>query len=296
MNDSKVSAYFAGAGMCLIFGSAYIAMKIALETINPFLTILLRYLFGAIVLHVIYYSRKKREKIRRSDLKALIFLCLLEPGLFFIFDAYGLKFTTAVRASIILSTIPVMTAVFAVPILKEKLTTLKVVTTSGSIIGVVMVVSAAEPITSGSSYLLGDLFIFLACISAALYTGLARKMSFRYSFFTITRFQSLIAVIFFLPLSLGEGLVCGFGMPSMKSFVATVFLGVVSSAFGYLLLNFTISRLSAANSSIFANLVPVVTMILSSLILKEYIGTLKVIGLLIVMSFVFLLSWGERKK
>jgi len=292
--SAKSKAYIAGLGMCLVFGGSYIAMKIALETINPLTVVLFRYVIGALILHLIYYFSKVKEKIRREDLLGLVLLCLLEPGLFFIFDAYGLKFTTAVRASILLSTIPILTALTAAAIIKEKLTALKLLTTLGSVAGVLLVMSSKENPASGSNYLLGDLLILGACISAAFYTTFARRMSFKYSFFTITRFQSLVAIIFFLPLVAGEIAIKGIQMPKTSSIGGVIYLGVAGSAFGYLLLNYTISRLSAANSAIFANLIPVVTMILSAMILTETIGIRKILGLLIIISFIFILSWGEH--
>jgi drug/metabolite transporter (DMT)-like permease len=292
--NAKPKVYIAGLGMCLVFGGSYIAMKIALKSINPLTVVLSRYLIGAAILHLIYFFSKTKEKIRREDLFSLVVLCILEPGLFFIFDAYGIKFTTAVRASILLSTIPILTALAAAVIIKEKLTALKLITTLGSVAGVLLVMSSKENPASGSNYLLGDFLIIGACISAAFYTTFARRMSFKYSFFTITRFQSLIAIFFFLPLTAVEIAVKGFQMPKTSSIGGVIYLGVAGSALGYLLLNYTISRLSAANSAIFGNLIPVVTMILSALILYEAIGIRKILGLLIIVSFIFILSWGEH--
>jgi drug/metabolite transporter (DMT)-like permease len=292
--SAKLKAYIAGLGMCLVFGGSYIAMKIALESINPLTVVLSRYFIGAAILHLIYSFSKTKEKIKREDLFGLVFLCILEPGLFFIFDAYGIKFTTAVRASILLSTIPILTALAAAVIIKEKLTALKLITTLGSVAGVLLVMSSKENPASGSNYLLGDFLIIGACISAAFYTTFARRMSFKYSFFTITRFQSLVAIFFFLPLASVEIAVKGLQMPKTSSIGGVIYLGVAGSALGYLLLNYTISRLSAANSAIFANLIPVVTMILSASILAEAIGIRKILGLLIIVSFIFILSWGEH--
>lgn len=291
----KFKAYIAGIIMCLLFGGSYIAMKIALRSISPLAVVLARYVLAALILHSVYYLSKSKERIKKQDLPGLVFICLLEPGLFFIFDAYGLKYTTAVRASILLSIIPILTALLAAAIIKEKLTALKLITTIGSMAGVYLVMSSKENAASGSNYMLGDMLIIGACIAAAFYTTLARRMSFRYSFFTITRFQSLIAVIFFLPLAAGEIALKGIQPPSLSSVGGVIYLGVAGSAIGYLLLNYTIARLSAANSSIFSNLIPVVTMGLSALILSEAIGVRKVLGLLIILSSIFILSWKEHK-
>jgi len=296
MSQSKARVYIAGVTMCVIFGSAFIAMKIALQTINPLMIIFFRYLLAVAVLHIIYSRMNKKEKIAREDYKALLLLGFLEPILFFIFDAYGLKFTTAIRASILLSIIPVMTAFLALPVLKEKLSSVKILATVCSIFGVYLVVSTKEPEMIRADYLLGDLLIVGACIIAAVYTVLARKLSFKYSFFTITRVQASIAAIGFIPLALGESLITDIPEPELKALFSVIYLGIVSSAFGYMLLNYTISKLSAANSSIFTNLIPAVTMGLSVLILGEYVGLRKITGLLIVSFFVFLLTWYERKR
>ncbi len=294
MDNSKLKAYGAGVAISFVFGATYIAMKMALRSIEPMMIIFFRYLIAFGVLHFIYFKFSKREKIQKEDYKALFILGMLEPVLFFIFDAYGLKFTTAIRASILLSTIPVMTAILAWPVLKEKLTPIKIITTFGSVFGVYLVVSSREPLSAGDRYLLGDLLIFGACVIAAFYTVLARKMSFKYSFFTITRVQSIIAAVAFFPLMIGEALYTGLPSPRPESILAVLYMGVFASALGYSLLNYTIAKLSAANSSIFANLIPAVTMFLSVMILDEYAGLQKIIGLIIISVFVFSLSYYER--
>jgi len=183
--------YIAASLRCLIFGSAFVGMKIALESVNPMMLIFSRYFIAAVLINLIIsrFTATAREKIRPADYKYLILLGILEPIIFYMFHAYGLKYTSAIRATIILSITPIMIALLSSPILKEKLTSIKVVTIIGSMTGVYMVVATKEPIQVGDTYLLGDLLIFLAAVCHAFYTIFARKLSFKYSFFTITRFN-----------------------------------------------------------------------------------------------------------
>jgi drug/metabolite transporter (DMT)-like permease len=131
-------------------------------------------------------------------------LGILEPIIFYMFHAYGLKYTSAIRATIILSITPIIIALLSSPNLKEKLTSMKLVTIVGSMTGVYMVVASKEPNQAGDTYLLGDLLIFLQPSAMRFTQFLPTNFPFKYSFFTITRFQSIIGVIGFFPLAVGE--------------------------------------------------------------------------------------------
>ncbi|MBN2135909.1 MAG: DMT family transporter, partial [Acidobacteria bacterium] len=293
-NHENLKVYAAGILRCTVFGSAFIAMKIALKSINPMMLIFLRYFICVILLNVFVSRFYQKQQIKKKDYKYLIILGLIEPFIFYILDAYGLKYTTAVRAALILAITPVIVAVLAVPFLKEKLTFIKLVSAIGSVIGVFIVVTASEPIIPVSEYLLGDVLLIGAALFHALFTLLSRKLSFTYNPLTITQFQSVVGLVGFLPLAVVETSFNGFVIPDTTSIISVLYLGIVVSTFGFLLVNYTISRLSAANSSIFQNLTPGVAMILSFLLLGEYIGIQKIVGFILISSFVFLISWYER--
>jgi len=293
---SKNKVYFAGLLRCMVFGSGFVGMKIALESINPMMLIFGRHVIAAFILNFVFIKFKKPQRIEKKDFKYLIILGIIEPILFYIFDAFGLLHTTAIRASLILAITPVIVALSAGIFLRERLTPVKVISSIGSVFGVFLVVTAKEPFLVTEKYLLGDILILIAAVLHASFTLFSRKLSFSYSPFTITRFQSIVGFIGFLPLAAGEFFVKGFETPSKSSILALVYLGVIVSSCGFLLIHYTIANLSAANSSIFQNLTPAATMLLSVLILGEYVGLQKFSGLIVISVFVFILSWYERRK
>ena len=69
-----------------------------------------------------------------------------------------------------------------------------------------------------------------------------------------------------------------------------LFLGVFASALCFVLWNIAVKKLGAMKTSVFIYLVPVVTVIASSIILKESLSALSVLGTVLTLAGLFLSS------
>lgn len=98
---------------------------------------------------------------------------------------------------------PMWVMVFAALILKEPITMKKV---GGIVLGasgaLVLVMGAGSRTTGGSNPLLGDILVFCAQFSYALYLTLYKNFIRRYSLVTLMKWMFLFAAIVILPLSL----------------------------------------------------------------------------------------------
>jgi drug/metabolite transporter (DMT)-like permease len=130
----------------------------------------------------------------------------------------------------------------------------------------------------------GILLMFLAVISAVSYTMVVKILAEDYNPITITAYQSLYGLIMFIPLFLiMEVPRLDFSRVNTNSLLAVGYLGVFGSGICFILITIGIRELGAARANIFANLIPVVTAILSFFLLKESMPLLKIIGILIVI-------------
>ena len=97
----------------------------------------------------------------------------------------------------------------------------------------------------------------------------------------VSRFYGLLM---FLPLFLIFELPhLEFRQASTQSILAVSYLGVFGSGICFIIMAMAIRELGAAKSNIFANLIPVVTAILSFFLLKEAMPLYKVLGIFIVI-------------
>ena len=264
-----LSAYAALLTAMFIWGSSFIVLKIAFREYDPFFVI-----FGRMFLGMLFFIPvliKGIPKVLKEDRLLLIAMGVFEPCFYFIFEAKALTLTTASQAGMITSLMPLMVGFTAVFYLKEKLTPSMLagfLLAIGEVVWLTLSGSGAEEAPNPA---LGNLMELAAMICATGYTVILKKMTSRYSHFFLTGIQTLMGSIFFLffcflpqsriPLEW-----------TVSGTLSVLYLGVIVTLGGYGLYNFGTSRLPASRSSAFINLIPIISLVLSIIVLKEHVG------------------------
>ncbi len=270
MKTSGTSLAYAALLMAMIvWGSSFIALKIAFSQYDPMFVI-----FGRMALGLLFFIpvlAKNAGTVRKQDIGLILLMGFFEPCLYFIFEARALTLTTASQAGMITSTLPLIVGITAYFILKEQLSRTMLLGFFLAIGGVVWLTLGGRGTEDATNPALGNLMEMLAMVCAAGYTLSLKRLSSRYSPFFLTGVQALMGALFFLPLVL----VSGSGFPGhypVKGSLAVLYLGIAVTLGGYGLYNFGTSRIPASKSSAFVNLIPVVSLILSIVILGEKVG------------------------
>jgi len=137
----------------------------------------------------------------------------------------------------------------------------------------------------GTDSIKGIALMFFAVFSAVCYGVILKKMSHKYTPFTIVKFQSVFGVIFFLPLFLIWDLKHFISIDHQLSGVWIIFqMALFASTLSFLLISYAIKHLGLSRTNIFANLIPVFTAVISFYILKERFPLIKIAGMVIVIS------------
>jgi len=282
MSKSRAGVYFSVILAMIFWGFTFVAFKFANESFRPITIVILRlfvsifFLFGFAILF------KRLTRIKKKDQKWFLLLALLEPFFYFLGEAYGLTMVTATVGSVIISTIPLFVPFAAYFLFRERLTLMNRIGLVISFGGVLMVILTksqglvAEP--------KGILLMFVAVFSAVGYTMVVKKLADDYNPITITAYQSLYGLIMFVPLFLIFELPdIGLRSASTSSLLAVTYLGVFGSGICFILITIGIRELGAARANVFGNLIPVVTAILSFLLLKESMPIFKILGILVAI-------------
>lgn len=274
--------------MTLLFGLSFIASKQALAGIGIFQLVFSRYLIALILLTIIVWRDRKKFYIVKRDRRQFLLLTLVEPVGYFIFETLGVKYTTPSSVSLIIATIPVFSLIFAFWIIKEKFHWQAVIGITISFLGVYFIVSRQSQTVLAPFPVLGNLFALGAAVSAGLYNVLCRRLTQTYSPLTITYYQSIVATIIFLPLAVGESFLRSSILIDWPIILSVLYLGIGSSVLAYLILNFTLSRLPTYRVAIYANLIPVVTILASWLIFNELLQFLQLAGAGLIIGGIYL--------
>ena len=268
-----------------LWGSSFIALKVAFSAYAPMTAIFARMFIGSL-LFLSILPKWKNIGYQKGDWKLLLLMALLEPCFYFIFEGNALKYTTASQAGMITAMLPILVAVIARITLKEKVKTKTIVGFILAIAGIYWLSLLSETSTFAPCPILGNFLEFLAMICAAGYTICVKYLSGRYHAMFLGAFQSFVGTIFFAPFLFfsAQGIPKAFPLwPTL----AILYLGCMITFVAYTLYIYGVSKIPASQASAFVNLVPVFAIILGWLILDEKFTWLQSVGVGLVFLGVF---------
>lgn len=251
----------------LLWGSSFVALKIAFRDYHPMVVIFGRMLVASLCFLFLIPGFLKL-RFTRQDIKHLLLMSAFEPCLYFIFEARAIENTTASQAGMITAILPLMVAIGAWIVLKERITRLALIGFFIAMLGAVWLSLAGEQSEYAPNPMLGNFYEFLAMVCAAGYTIVLKHLTARFPVSFLTASQAFIGSLFFLPFLFlpGTNLPDNF-LP--VPVLAIVYLGVVVTLFAYGLYNFGVSQIPANQAAGFINLIPVFSVLLGMLILGE---------------------------
>lgn len=282
----------------LVWGSSFIAIKIALTAFTPVELMACRMLV-ALTIFAPALPRLWRHLRAQGQWGLVLLMISGEPCLYFLCETYGLQYTSAAQAGMITSLLPLCVTAAAFFLLGER-TGMRTWAGLGlAITGVTWLSLGGVSTESAPAPLLGNLLEMLAMLCATLYTICARRLSLHYSAMEITGMQVTGGALFFCPLALAPIatplVVLPMTLPSWFPAAMVVYLGTVVTFVGYGFYNYGIRRLSASQAAAYCNLMPVVALGLGVTVLNEVITLAQYAASGLVILGV-LLSQGNQQK
>lgn len=252
--------------MAFIWGFSFLFTKGALDYTSPLQILGFRFGVAALILTLLKIFRALPINFQGKSWLALLPLSFFQPGLYFVGETWGVKWTSASEAGMIIALVPVTVAIMARIFLREKLNPLQVVSILASVFGVLVIVLGQGGVVVGE-HLWGLIALLLAVISAGAYCILSKKSSAKFNPWEITFIMMWSGTIIFNGLGLAQsfwsGSLMDFWRPlSIRSVQgAVLYLGILSSIGAFVLNNYMISKLSVARTAPFTNLVTVVSVL-----------------------------------
>lgn len=274
------------------WGSSFIFTKSLFETetgMTSLLLVTLRLLVATAVTLPALWLTGKLERIKKSDLGMLMLLSLWEPFLYMFLETSGVQLVPSSLASVIVATIPLFVPFAMALAYKERLSAWAVGGVTLSLAGVAALTLFDPSQRQGAVQLKGVLFLSLAVMVAVVYTLWLVKVLKHYKPFTVTAYQNLFALLYFIPIAL---LFDGGSLPqlswSLSMWGKIAFLGIFCSTGAYVLFNYGIKHIGATAASVYNNLIPVFTLIIATAIGMEQLSWVKVMGIGAVIGGLFL--------
>lgn len=293
MNGKKALPLMAIVATSIIWGLSFLSIKVAVGVLPPMTLALVRFLIGSVVLSIIYFIMEKEKRLNKKDIPMLALSGCIGMSAYFYFENNGIKYISASSASIIIAVIPIFTLIAEIIFLKAELTKKKIISVIVSFFGVYLIVGFNSGGGSENS-LKGYLLMFGAVLVWVTYSITTKSLYKKYSQIAIVYFQTLFGTLFLVPFVFFE--TTNWSLVDNTIILNVIFLGIFCSAIAYYLYIYAMDHLGVSTTSLFLNLLPVVTVIASYFILGERINLYQMIGGALVIFSVYFANTKNKKR
>jgi drug/metabolite transporter (DMT)-like permease len=296
--SNKVVIYIKLLVTAFLWGGTFIAGRVVARNVGPFSAAFLRFAVASIFLLFITYKIEKRlPPVRKGQVIPLILLGMTGVFSYNVFFFKGLKIIHAGRAAVIIACNPVVIALFASYLFKERLTLPKFAGIVISVTGAIVVISRGNPIEIMKGNVgLGEFFIFGCVMSWAAYSLIGKAVMKDLSPLLSVAYSSVVgAVGLFVPAYL-EGMVQHFSHYTGLEWLGIFYLGFCGTVLGFVWYYEGIKAIGATKASQFINFVPISAVVLAFFLLAEPITSSLVIGTFMVCAGVYLTNSTYARK
>ena len=269
-----------------IWGGMFIAVRLSVPVIPPVPLVFLRYLTAAVVLFAVGRSLYTNWSVERRYWRLLFFVGLIGQGLSIVTQETGTMLTSAQMGSVITASTPAFMVIFAHFILKERLTAARALSVVLATCGVLFIVIDPENLQAASLW--GGASLVIAALTWALMSVLL-KLLVHISPLVITFYAVLVALFLLAPYSLWWLFQADWqAMAAPTVWGSVLYLGMVSTAGGFILWNKGLILMDASVGGLFLFFQPVVGTLLGWLLLGEQITLFFWLGAFLVFGGVLL--------
>ena len=280
MKNNTTIGIISGLAATSIWGAMYVVSKAVMAVIPPFSLLTTRLVLGAISLLIVAVIQKKL-KVGKKDFLNVLGVGFIGYGVSLGFQFVGTDLSTAANGSLVTSATPAFVLIFAALILREKITSRRLIALVVASLGVLAVIDPRSA-QLDSALFWGNMSLVAAALTWALYSVLIRKVTRDVDVLTV----SLIAFVGGMPtsifLSAYEYSAQGYGTITLGVVAGILFLGIICTAVAMYLWNTAFALLDASLASLTFFAQPVVGTILGAVFLGEIITPLFLFGGLLI--------------
>lgn len=281
MNSHNKKVFSVLFFVSILWGFNFVAGKIAMEEVHPFVLALIRITVAGVLFFpiIIYYLKSKQIQVKRLLVLSIQTIPIAFLGI--VLNQYlflsGLNLTTPAHSSLIMCISPVFVFILSSIFLKERIKFINAIGIIIATIGIV-ILNTKKGLHFDKSFLKGDLLVLLSSFAFACFVVLSKRVTENYGPWL------MISLIYVMALPFASGISHPFFRVSdilhLKAitYLSIMYVSIFSSVIAYSLYMWALSKIEAVKVSAFTYLQPVFATLFSLLLALEYFSINLLIG------------------
>lgn len=239
----------------------------------------------------------KREKLSKKDFLIIFFASFFGIALNQTSFIVGLKTTSPIDASLIITLTPIITMLISAAYLKEPITLKKVI---GVMIGctgaVILILNSKYLNVSDSRTWTGNALCLLSCLSYACYLVFFRDFIKTKHPITLMKWMFLISAILITPLSISKVQTVDFTNIEISLYIKILYVVLMATFLTYLLIPTGQKNLRPTTLTMYNYLQPIIAAVVAIVLIQDSFGWEKVFSALLVFIGVYIVTQSKSRQ
>ncbi len=277
----------------VIWGTSFIATKIALDELTPLTIIFLRLILASILLFILALYSQKNFSLDIKNHGGIFILALIAVFHLWI-QVTGMQYTTAANTGWIIGTAPIFMAIVGFVVFKESLSPIRILGILLAFFGLLMLMSKGDFSSIDLLSNKGDFLILASAFTWSIYSAVNKKISLSYSPLLTVLFLFVMMAVIISPFSINSKSIQSVVSLSPKGWIVIFFLGIFCSGIAYVLWAQALKEMDSVKVGAFLYLEPFVTVFAAWLILNEEITVIMILSGMVISIGVMLVNFNLR--
>jgi drug/metabolite transporter (DMT)-like permease len=283
-------AYFQLAAAMAMVGANVAVAKATVPFIPVFIFSFVRFAVSVIAIAPFATGEPgvRFRDLTGRDWAYLVLQSLCGGLIYMVLMLFGLRYTSAMSAGIITSTVPACVALLAVLLLGERLGARKVAALALAVLGILMVNTASPRETVAPWPVLGNTLVAGAVIAEGLFVIFAKRTARINALYRMTLVFNVVGLVVITPFAAAEFADFDYARVPWAVWLLPVFYAITSSILALILWYRGLASVPASEAAIFTSTFPLSTLVVSILFLGEEPQWAHGLGLICVLSAIVL--------
>ena len=296
--QTKPTVYLTAIICSVFFGMTFLGAKIALEQLDAIQVLACRWTLAFVLFALAVLLGFIKVDYRKKPIWMVAGMALIQPCINTICETCGVDMTTTSESAIMYAMIPMAVVLISRVFLKQRIRPLVGIGIVVSFLGVFIAIAfgsggsiGALLGSSGSVFgekALGYLILLCMVITGALFIIVSGKISDKFNAMERTFMMAALATVWFNGLNMARGkgfdgfVIC---FQDLKTGLAILFLGAIGSFMCYILLNYIVGKMPAAQaSSIQVNITSLTGVVTGIIFQGDPFGWYTVVGMVMIIA------------